>query len=62
MLVPLVMNVVTGKISPQFHVIFDDKFEAVVSANSTMPMNEQWRNIFRLGCECYGDVDYDATG
>ncbi len=62
MLVPLVMNVVIGKISPQFHVIFDDKFETVVSANSTMPMNEQWRNIFCLGCKCYGDVDYDATG
>ncbi len=62
LLVPLVMSVVTGKISPQFHVIFDDKFETLVSANSTMPMNEQWRNIFRLGCECYGDVDYDATG
>jgi hypothetical protein len=62
LLVPLVMNVVMGKISPQFHVIFDHKFETVVSANSTMLMNEQWRNIFWLGRECYGDVDYDATG
>jgi hypothetical protein len=62
LLVPLVMNVVMGKISPQFHVIFDDKFETVVSANSTMPINKQWLNIFCVGRECYGDVDYDATG
>ncbi len=31
--VPIVMNVDTGKISHQFHVIFDDKFETVVSMN-----------------------------
>ena len=27
--VPLVLNTETGKISPQFHVIFDDKFATV---------------------------------
>jgi hypothetical protein len=27
--VPLVLNIATGHISPQFHVIFDDKFETV---------------------------------
>jgi hypothetical protein len=27
------MNVNTGKISPQLHVVFDDKFETVVSIN-----------------------------
>ncbi len=30
-LVPLVLNVATGHISPQFHVIFDNKFETVNS-------------------------------
>jgi hypothetical protein len=30
-LVPLVLNVDTGHISPQFHVIFDNKFETVTS-------------------------------
>jgi hypothetical protein len=30
-LVPLILNIQTGKITPQFHVVFDDKFETVVS-------------------------------
>jgi hypothetical protein len=29
--IPLVHNVATGHISPQFHIIFDDKFENVNS-------------------------------
>jgi hypothetical protein len=33
--VPLVMNVQTGKISPQYHVIFDNKFETVNSLSAT---------------------------
>ncbi len=40
--VPLVMNVETGKISPQFHRIFDDKFETVLSVTSTESIEEQW--------------------
>jgi hypothetical protein len=56
------MNVETGKISPQFHVIFDDKFKTVVSDNSRMPMNDQWRDIFLFAQECYADVDYDKNG
>ncbi len=39
--VPIVMNVNTGKTSPQFHVIFDDKFETVVSMNSEELIGEQ---------------------
>ncbi len=46
--VPIVMNVDTGKISPQFHVIFDDKFETVVSMNSEESIGEQWKSIFCL--------------
>jgi hypothetical protein len=46
--VPIVMNVDTGKISPQFHVIFDDKFETVVSMNSEELIGEQWKSIFGL--------------
>jgi len=30
-LVPLILNVTTGRISPQYHVVFDDKFETVPS-------------------------------
>jgi hypothetical protein len=35
------MNVNTGKISPQFHVIFNDKFETVVAMNSEESFGEQ---------------------
>jgi hypothetical protein len=39
--VPIVMNVDTGKISPQFHVTFDDKFETVVSMKSEELIGEK---------------------
>ncbi len=44
--VPIVMNVDTGKISPQFHVIFDDKFETAVSMNLEESIGEQMEIIF----------------
>ncbi len=40
--VPLVLNIATGHISPQFHVIFDDKFETVHSLPANEPLNMQW--------------------
>ncbi len=40
--VPLVLNVATGHISPQFHVIFDDKFETVNLLPLDQPLNQQW--------------------
>ncbi len=46
--VPLVMNVDTGKISPQFHVIFDDKFETVLSMTLGDSIDDQWKLIFCL--------------
>ena len=57
--VPLVLNTKTGKISPQFHVIFDDKFATVHSLPPDQPLAEQWAKKFRLGRECFLDVDYD---
>jgi hypothetical protein len=56
------MNIGTRKISPQCHVIFDDKFETVVSDNSTTPISEQWCNIVHLGRECFSEDDYDNSG
>jgi hypothetical protein len=56
------MNTDTGKISPQFHVIFDDEFQTVVSDNSSVLLSEQWRNILHLGRECFAKVDYDNSG
>ncbi len=56
--VPLVLNVATDHISPQFHVIFDDKFETVHS----LPLNTQWAWILQVGCKCYFNIHYDKNG
>jgi hypothetical protein len=60
--VPIMMNVDTGKISPQFHIIFDNKFETVVSMSSEDSLGDQWKVIFCLDHECYEDVDYNKNG
>jgi hypothetical protein len=60
--VPIVMNVETGKISPQFHIIFDDKFEPEVSMSSEDFLGDQWKAIFCLGRECYEEVNYNKNG
>jgi hypothetical protein len=60
--VPIMMNVDTGKISPQFYVIFDDNFETVVLMNSEELIGEQWKSFFCLKQECFEDVDYDGAG
>ena len=61
-LVPLVLNVQTGKISPQYHVVFDDKFSTVNSLPSEDSLDDQWRRIFKLDREFYLDVEYDSNG
>ena len=63
-LVPLVLNVKTGKISPQYHVIFDDKFETVPSLSDGQDLDEQWNHIFDVGCEAefFLDLEYDDSG
>ena len=40
-LVPLVLNICTGKISPQYHVLFDDKFSTVNSLPSDERVGKQ---------------------
>ncbi len=60
--VPLVMNTTTEQILPQYHVIFDDKFETILSMNENDPISAQWESIFRLRQECYEDIDYDIDG
>jgi hypothetical protein len=61
-LVTLAMNVDTGKISPQFQVIFDDKFEKVLSMALGDSIGDQWKLIFCLKRECFEDVDFDEDG
>jgi hypothetical protein len=59
--VPLVLNIAAGHISPQFHVIFNDKFETVNSLLLDQPLNQQWAQIFQMGRECFMDIDYDEN-
>ncbi len=56
------MNVDTGKISPQFHVIFDDKFETVLSMASDKSIGDQWKSIVHLKRECFEGVEFDENG
>jgi hypothetical protein len=59
---PLVLNVDTGHISLQFHVIVDNKFETVTPLVLEEPLDKQWADIFWLGHEYFLDVDYDVNG
>jgi hypothetical protein len=59
--VPLVLNVATGNTSPQFHVIFDDKFETVHSLPIDQPLKNQCDQIIALGCKCFMDDNYDEN-
>ncbi len=60
-LMPLVLNVDRGHISPQFHVIFDNKIETVTSLAIGEPLDKQLADIVWLGRECFLDVDYDVN-
>ncbi len=58
-LVPLILNVATGKITPQFHVIFDDKFQTVMSLAQGTTLRDEWLNILAFGTDCFLDIDID---
>jgi hypothetical protein len=58
----LVLNVETNKISPQFHVIFEDKFQTVNSLPTDIPIHEQWQHILQLDRECFAEMDYNKDG
>ncbi len=56
-LVPLVLNISTRKITPQFHVVFDDKFQTVMSLPQGTTLRDEWLNILAFGNDCFLDVD-----
>lgn len=58
-LVPLCLNTNTGKITPQFHVIFDEKFQSVASLPSGSTLQNQWLTLLRFGTDCFLEVDDD---
>ncbi|KAL7468693.1 hypothetical protein ACHAXS_008919 [Conticribra weissflogii] len=62
-LVPLVLNLKTGKISPQFHVIFDDRFQTVPSLqDSVADIDAAFGKLFTTSTEFYLDTEVDSAG
>jgi hypothetical protein len=41
---------------------FDNKFETVLSRDEHESIEAHWKCIFRLGQECYKDIDYNNNG
>jgi hypothetical protein len=55
--VPLVLSTTTDLVSPQFHVVFDDKFSTVDCLHSNkLPAN--WANLFTTSSVIYVDEDF----
>lgn len=57
--VPLVLNLQTGSISPQFHVVFDDAFTTVHSISEDTPPPEFWTAANVESCIYRVPVDTD---
>ena len=53
LLVPLVLNICTGKITPCYHAIFDDAFSTVASLASHTNLDTAWKNVFSLTHDHY---------
>ncbi len=58
-LVPLILNITTGKITPQFHVIFDDNFQTVQSLPKGTTLRDEWLNILAFGPDYFIDNGSD---
>eukprot|EP00956_Cyclotella_meneghiniana_P016664 scaffold26464_cov80-Cyclotella_meneghiniana.AAC.2 len=62
-LVPLVLNPSTGYVSPQYHVIFDDKFASVASSQSSIDdLHITWSELFRTSRDFYLDPEEVESG
>ena len=58
--VALVLNVITGHISPQYHVVFDDDFSTVPALrDGTSPAH--WKELARDNSEKVTDASYDLA-
>ena len=60
--VPLVLNPNTGKITPQWNVIFDDWFSTITIEEEDLPdfHSEEWSKMFGLHTYAIPDEDEDA--
>ena len=63
-LISIVRNLRTGYISPQFHLIHDDRFHTVPNFDHVIPPDTQeaLADIFDTGHEHYLEEDYDGDG
>jgi hypothetical protein len=57
-----VLKTRTGKISPQYHVVFDELFKTVPSLPLGKSVQQQWNRIFEFPWECHLDVGVDPNG
>lgn len=61
--VALVRNLHTGYVSPQYHVVFDDKFETVFHNGKTSEeLDLICDSLFANSRECYAEEEYDDDG
>jgi transposase InsO family protein len=61
--VALVRNLHTGYVSPQYHVVFDDKFETVFNDNkSSAELDKICAELFVSSRECFVEDEYDEDG
>jgi hypothetical protein len=58
--VALVRNLHTGYVSPQYHVVFDDKFETVFC--DTEEIDKTCGQLFVNSKECFVEEEYDEDG
>ncbi|KAL7480320.1 hypothetical protein ACHAW6_006014 [Cyclotella cf. meneghiniana] len=62
-LVAFVQNLHTSYVSPQYHVVFDDKFEAVFNnAKSSEELDKICAKLFVSSRECCAENKYNEDG
>ena len=57
--VGLILNIRTGYILPQYHVVYDKKFKTVASKRA-IDLSETWINLWQNSCDFYLDA-WDPT-
>ncbi len=51
----------TGRVSPQFHVVFDDLFETVIcNGDNDVVVNSICNGLFNWNCKLYVEDEFDA--
>ena len=62
-LVALVRNLHTGFVNPQYHVVFDDKYDAIFNdVMSDEQFDTLCNNLFETSCDSYAEEEYNGDG